>query len=106
MQPIPLKRVFFWAAYILGTLALVFGRLLAQVPRGTNDKDFRLELVVWGTSFCLLGASLLLMKTIYAHRATEGDPTRAYFLFSMLSAGELCWCLLVLVSILVQVAKH
>jgi hypothetical protein len=106
MQPVPMKRVFFWAAYALGTLAVILGLLLAQVPRGIHDKNFGGELIVWGASFCFLATNLLLMKAIYAHRATEGDAIRVYFLFSMLSSGELCFCTYALVAILVEMAKH
>jgi len=48
VEPVPLKRVFFWAFYVLGSLLFVFGLLLAQAPRPVHDKDFRLELVIWG----------------------------------------------------------
>jgi hypothetical protein len=43
-----LKRVLFWTAYAFGTLAFIFGLLLAQVPRGVHDRGFRLEVVIWG----------------------------------------------------------
>ena len=105
METVPLKRVFFWTTYVFGTLAFIFGLLLAQVPRGHN-KDFRLDLSIWGTSFCLLLICLLLVKRISAHRGTEGDPGGTYFLFSIFSVGELCFCSYFLVSILIEVVTH
>src|SRR3979411_772802 len=108
MEPIPLKRVFFWATYILGTLVFIFGLLLTQAPRGRNDKDFRFEFAIWGSCFCLLVICLLLMKRIsnVKYRSAEGEPGRAYYLFSLFSAGELCFCIYVLVSIFIEVFFH
>jgi hypothetical protein len=63
MEPTPLKRVFFWTTYVLGTLAFIFGLLLTDVPRGRNDKDFTLEFLFWGGCFLVLGTSLMLMRT-------------------------------------------
>jgi len=45
MEPVPLKRVLFWTAYASGTLAFIFGLLLAQcrvestirLPLGSRD---------------------------------------------------------------------
>jgi uncharacterized membrane protein len=108
MEPIPLKRIFFWTTYILGTLAFIFGLLLAQVPRGRNDKDFRLEFAIWGSCLLLLVICLLLMKRISSaeRRKTEGEPGGAYNLFSLFGAGELCFCIYALVSIFIEVFSH
>jgi hypothetical protein len=37
MQPVSLKRVFFWALYFLGSLFLAFRFLLSLVPGGIHD---------------------------------------------------------------------
>jgi cytochrome b561 len=108
MEPIPLKRVFFWTTYILGTLVFVFGLLLTQVPRPQNDKDFRLEFAIWGSCFGILVVCLLLMRRISSarFRRTEGEPAKAYYLFSLLGAGELCFCAYAFVSIFIEVLSH
>ena len=106
MGTVPLKRVFFWATYVFGTFAFIFALLLTQVPRGIHNEDFRLDLSIWGTSFCLLLVSLLLAKKISANRATEGYPGHTYSLFRIFSVCQLCFCSYFLVSILVEVVRH
>lgn len=108
MEPTPLKRVFFWATYTLGTLALVFGLLLAQVPRPRSDKDFRLEFATWGSCFLLLTICLLLTREILGARCREvdGEPGRVYSVFSLLGVAQLCVSLFALVSILVEVISR
>lgn len=55
------KRAVFWTAYILGTLALLFSFLLAQVPRGRNT-DFTLDYICWSVAGSLLLISLVAAK--------------------------------------------
>jgi hypothetical protein len=88
MEPTPLKRVLFWTTYVLGTAVLIFGLLLTQVPRGRHNKDFRLELAIWGSCFGLASRH-------------EGRPGEAYYLFSLFGVGELCFCLYALLSIFI-----
>jgi len=108
MEPTPLKRVFFWATYALGTLTWVFGWLLAQAPRGRDNKDFRLEFALWGTCSLSLAICLLLMRQISSARCREvdGAPGPIYFFFSVLSVVELSFSFYALVSILVEVFSH
>jgi cytochrome b561 len=102
MEPTPLKRVLFWTTYIFGTVAFIFGLLLTQVPRGRRDKDFRLEFAIWGICFGLLVFCLLLMKWISNAKERDGKPSRAYYLFTLFGAGELCFCLYALLSIFIE----
>jgi len=108
MEPVPLKRVLFWTAYAFGTLAFIFGLLLTQVPRGIHDKDFRLEVVIWGSCFCFLLICLLLLRRIFSARFREGDgpASGAYTLFGLLVGGELFFCLYALISIVIEAVSH
>ncbi len=70
VEPVPLKRVFFWTAFVIGTLAFIYGLLLTQVPRGRNT-DFRLDLAIWGSCSSLLLICLLLMKRMSSAKYRE-----------------------------------
>jgi cytochrome b561 len=108
MEPVPLKRVFFWATYLFGTVTFIFGLLLTQVPRGRNDMDFLLDLATWGGCFCILVICLLLMRRISSARCSgiEGKPGGAYYLFSLLGAAELCFCVYALAPIFIEIVSH
>src|SRR5258708_13343812 len=103
VEPVPLKRVFFWAFCVLGSLVFVCGLLLTQVPRPIHDEDFRLELVIWGSSFCFLLISLLFARRIPYVKTwdSEDPPTGAYGLFIVLCFLQLLFCLYALVSFLI-----
>ena len=103
VEPVPLKRVFFWAFYVLGSVVFVCGLLLTQVPRPIHDEDFRLELVIWGSSFCFLLISLLFARRIpYVKTWDSEDPlTGSYGLFIVLCFLQLLFCLYALVSFLI-----
>jgi hypothetical protein len=108
MEPTPLKRVFFWGTYVVGTVAFIFGLLLTQVPRSANNKDFTLEFLFWGGCFLLLAISLMLMRTITSSksRKTEGGPGWSYYFVGVLSAAEMSICVFALLSVLVELIRH
>ena len=79
MEPVPLKRVFFWIAYVLGTLVMPFGLLLGMVPRGIRDNNLD-EIVVWGICSAFLLLALFLDRMILDRRRwkLEGQPGNRY----------------------------
>jgi hypothetical protein len=97
VQPVPRKRVFFWALYVLGSLFLVFRVLLSLVPGRINDlKIFLFYLTVDAIPANLLFACYLLYRKIMDTRnwRSEGVPSGTYRLFSFLASMELAFCLL------------
>jgi cytochrome b561 len=101
VEPVSMKRVLFWASFVLATIAFVFGLLLAQVPRPRHNADFRLDLMVWSSCSCLLLIALLLARKILDVKNWEkdGTPIGAYRLFSFLAFSELLFCLYAVVSL-------
>lgn len=60
MDPVRLKRVFFWTASGFGTLAFIFGRLLGLTP---PRRDPGLDLIIWVPCLCFLLVCLLLIRS-------------------------------------------
>jgi hypothetical protein len=104
MEPVALKRVFFWVFYALGTLILAFGLLLMQVPRTRLDKDFRFELIVWAICSGFLFTALLLARRILDERTWEheGQPGEAYRTFDLVARTQLVFSAYFLVVYLIH----
>ena len=97
VQPVPLKRVFFWGLYVLGSLFLVFRFLLSLVPGGIHD--LRMCLFYFASDAIpasLLLACYLLYKKIMdeGNWKNEGIPSGTYRAFGFLTSVELAFCFL------------
>ena len=96
MQPVPLKRVFFWSLYVLGSLFLVFTVLLSLVPGGIHDfKTFLFYLTADAIPASLFLACYLLYYNIMDPRywGYEGIPSGTYRVLGFLTSIELAFCL-------------
>jgi len=60
------KRALFWIAYVIGTVALLFSFLLAQVPRPRHGGNFTLDSVCWSLAASFLLVSLVVAKSIWS----------------------------------------
>jgi hypothetical protein len=97
VQPVPLKRVFFWTLYFLGSLFLIFRVLLSLVPGGVhNFKDYLFYLTADVIPASLLLACYWLYNKIADPRywENEGAPGGIYRAFGFLASMELAFCLL------------
>ncbi len=56
------KIAAFWTAYTLGTLALLFSFLFAQVPRPRHGGNFTLDYIFWSLSGSFLLATQLAAR--------------------------------------------
>ena len=74
------RRVFdrsvFWIAYVLGSLALLFSWLLAQVPHPRRGADLTLDYSVWSCSAGLLLICILMARRTWkvTNPIMEGGP--------------------------------
>jgi hypothetical protein len=103
VQPVPLKRVFFWALYVLASLFLTFRVLLSLVPGGIHDlKMFLSYLTLDAIPASLLLACYLLYRKIIDPRNWENDgaPSGIYRAFGFLTLIELTFCLLLVAGML------
>jgi hypothetical protein len=97
VQPVPLKRVFFWVLYVVGSLFLVYSVLLGLVPgRINNLKIFLFYLTADAIPAVLLLACYLLDRKIMDERnwENEGVPSGIYRAFGFLTSLELAFCVL------------
>ena len=69
-------RSVFWIAYALGSLALLFSWLLAQVPHPRRSADFTLDYTVWSCSAGLLLVCILVARRTWkvTNPITEAGP--------------------------------
>jgi hypothetical protein len=97
VQPVPLKRVFFWVLYVVGSLFLVCSVLLGLVPgRINNFKIFLFYLTADAIPAALLLACHLLDRKIMDERnwENEGVPSGIHRAFGFLTSVELVFCVL------------
>ena len=97
VQPVSLKRVFFWGLYVLGSLFLAFRFLLSLVPGGIHDlRMFLFYFAADAIPASLLLACYLLYKKIMDSRnwESEGVPSGTYRAFGFLTSVELAFSLL------------
>jgi hypothetical protein len=103
VKPIPLKRVFFWVCYVLGTINLAFGLLLGLVPRARHSPHYGGDLLVWAICLLILFACYFLARKMFdpACQEKEGVPGNAYIAFRVLATAELVFVSFKIVILLI-----
>jgi len=107
LEPVSLKRVFFWVTYVIGNMNLAFGLLFGLVPRSRHLEDFDMDLIIWGICSCLFLSSCFLIRRIFDPKLQEkeGIPEARYFAFMLLAFGELLFALFRVIVFLILILR-
>ena len=74
VDPTVFWRFIFWLALVLGSLSLVFARLLAMVPRTHDDMDFSPNYAAYALTIGLMAACILMARWLWRVRGPLTDP--------------------------------
>jgi hypothetical protein len=96
-------RFFFWSAYVLGTMSLLFSWLLAQVPQPSHGGHWGLDYAFRSCVVGLMMASILIARRVWKLNTVFPDqsPVRAMQIVLLIAYAELAMGLVGIIGLAV-----